>query len=300
MEQKIKKIAVIGAGTLGTQVAIQAAYYGYEVQAYDEDQTILPKMVQKLIGTMKFLGRTPTMPADEWEKTASKVKLTKDLGEALNEADLVIEAIPENLEMKRNVWAKIDALAPQGALLATNSSSIPISRIESATRRPEKCLNIHFYQPALSWNIVDLMGGTKTHPEVLETARQFVRAIHCIPLTVKKEILGFCFNSVWRAVKKQTLYLWGNGFVDYQDIDRAWMTMFTPTHGPFFMMDLVGLDVVYDIEMSYYNESKDPKDLPPKALKEMIDRQELGVKAGKGFYTYPNPEFREPDFLIPK
>ena len=300
MEQKIKKVVVIGTGTLGTQIAIQAAYYGYQVRAYDEDPEVLPKMIQKLMGTMKLLGRAPTMPVDEWEKAASKVKLTKDMGEALNEADLVIEAIPEYLELKRNAWAKIDSLAPPGAILATNSSSIPIGRIESATQRPEQCLNMHFYQPAMSWNIVDVMGGTKTYPEVLETAKQFVRSIHCIPLTVKKEILGFCFNSVWRAVKKQTLYLWGNGFVDYQDIDRAWMVMFTPSHGPFFMMDLVGLDVVYDIEMSYYNESKDPQDLPPKALKEMIDRKELGVKTGKGFYTYPNPEFRDPDFLNPK
>ena len=297
MEQKIKKVAVIGTGTLGTQIAIQAAYYGYEVRAYDEDPAILPRMIQKLLGTMKFLDRAPTMPADEWGKAGSLVKLTKDMGEALNEADLVVEAIPENLELKRKAWAMIDSLAPQGAILATNSSSIPISRIESASRRPEKCLNMHFYQPAMGWNIVDVMGGTKTRPEVLDTAKQFVRTIHCIPLTVKKEILGFCFNSVWRAVKKQTLYLWGNGFVDYQDIDRAWMVMFTPTHGPFFMMDLVGLDVVYDIEMSYYNESKDPSDLPPQALKEMIDRKELGVKTGKGFYTYPNPRFRDPDFL---
>ncbi len=300
MGQKIKKVAVIGTGTLGTQIAIQAAYYGYEVRAYDEDPEILQKMIQKLKGTMKFLGKSPTMPADEWEKAASKVQFAKDMGEALKEAELVIEAIPENLELKRKAWAKIDSLAPRGAILATNSSSIPISRIEGATQRPEKCLNMHFYQPAVGWNIVDVMGGTKTTPEVLETARQFIRSIHCIPLTVKKEILGFCFNSVWRAVKKQTLYLWGNGFVDYQDIDRAWMVMFTPTYGPFFLMDLVGLDVVYDIEMSYYNESKDPKDLPPKALKEMIDQKKLGVKTGKGFYTYPNPEFLKPDFLNPK
>jgi 3-hydroxybutyryl-CoA dehydrogenase len=296
-EMTIKKVGVIGLGTLGTQIAIQAAYYGYEVSGYDQDPEILQKTIQKVKGIMKFLGKTPTMPAEEWEKAAAKVKLAKDMGEALKGADLMIEAIPENLELKRKVWAQIDSLAPKGALLATNSSSIPISRIESATKRPENCLNIHFYMPGVGWNIVDVMGGTKTPPEVLETAKQFIRSIQCIPLTVKKEILGFCFNSVWRAIKKQTLYLWGEGFVDHRDIDRAWMVMFTPTHGPFFLMDLVGLDVVYDIEMSYYNESKDPKDRPPKALKDKIDRKELGVKTGKGFYTYPNPEFGKPDFL---
>jgi 3-hydroxyacyl-CoA dehydrogenase len=297
MGQQIKKVAVVGIGTLGTQIAIQAASYGYDVKAYDQDPEIFQKTIQKMQGMMKFLKKGPTMPAEEWEKAAAKVKLAKDLAETVKEADLVIEAVPENLELKRKIWAQIDSLAPKGALLATNSSSIPVSRIESATHRLEKCLNMHFYVPAIGWNIVDVMGGTKTAPAVIEAAKQFVRSIQCIPLTVKKEILGFCFNSVWRAIKKQTLYLWGEGFVDFRDIDRAWMVMFTPSHGPFFLMDLVGLDVVYDIEMSYYNESKDPKDQPPKALKNMIDRKELGVKTGKGFYTYPNPEFGRPDFL---
>ncbi|HYB20691.1 MAG TPA: 3-hydroxyacyl-CoA dehydrogenase NAD-binding domain-containing protein [Thermodesulfobacteriota bacterium] len=293
----IKKVSVIGLGTLGAQIAIQAAYYGYEVKGYDQDSEIFQKTVQKVLGMMKFLGKKPTMSVEEWHQTAAKVKLAKDLGGALKEADLVIEAVPENLELKRKVWAQIDSLAPKGAFLATNSSSIPISRIESATQRPEKCLNIHFYQPAIGMNIVDVMGGTKTTREAIETAQQFARSIECIPLTVKKEILGFCFNSVWRAIKKQALYMWAGGFVDFRDIDRAWMVFTNMNHGPFFLMDLVGLDVVYDIEMSYYNESKDPKDQPPKALKDMIDRKEMGLKTGKGFYTYPNPEFAKPDFL---
>jgi 3-hydroxybutyryl-CoA dehydrogenase len=296
----IKKLGVVGLGTLGAQIAIQAAHYGYDVRAYDQDPEVFQKMIQKVKGMMKLLKKSPTMPLEEWEKAALKVKMAKDLGEALKEADLVIEVVPEVLELKRKVWAEIDSLAPRGALLATNSSSIPVSRIESATRRPEKCLNIHFYMPAIGWNIVDVMGGTRTAPQTLETAKEFVRSIHCIPLTVNKEILGFCFNSVWRAIKKQTLYLWGEGFVDHRDIDRAWMVMFTPSHGPFFLMDLVGLDVVYDIELSYYKESQDPRDLPPKALKEKVDRKELGVKTGKGFYTYPNPEFAQPDFLLGK
>jgi len=293
----IKKISMIGLGTLGTQIAIQAAYYGCEVRGYDQDPEIFQKTIQKVKGMMKFLGKGPTMPAEEWEKAAARVKVVKDLAEALKDADLVIEAVPENLELKKKVWAQLDSLAPKDALLATNSSSIPVSRIESATQRPEKCLNIHFYQPGIGMNIVDVMGGTKTSPEAIEAAKQFVRSISCIPLGVKKEILGFCFNSVWRAIKKQTLYMWGNGFVDFRDIDRAWMVFAGTKQGPFGLMDLVGLDVVYDIEMSYYNESKDPKDIPPKAFKDMIDRKELGVKTGKGFYTYPNPEFTRPDFM---
>ena len=147
---------------MGTQIAIQAAYYGYEVRGYDQDPEIFQKTIQKIKGMMKFLGKTPTMGAEEWEKAAGKVKMAKDLAEAVKDTDLVIEVVPEVLELKRKVWAQIDSLAPKGALLATNSSSIPVSRIESATQRPEKCLNIHFYQPAVGWTIVDVMGGTRT------------------------------------------------------------------------------------------------------------------------------------------
>ena len=141
------------------------------------------------------------------------------------------------------------------------------------------------------------MGGTKTRPEFFDPVRKFIRSLDLIPLTVRKEILGFCFNSIWRAVKKQALYMWGNGFVDLKDIDRAWMSFTGMPQGPFAMMDMVGLDVVYDIEMSYYNDSKDPKDMPPAALREKIDRKELGIKTGKGFYTYPGPEWAKPNFL---
>ena len=293
----IKTVSVIGMGTLGTQIAAQAAYHGYRVRGYDQDPQIFQKTIQSTKGMMELLGAYPTMGADEWENAAAKVELAEDLAEAVKDGDLVIEALPEVLETKRQVWAQVDSLAPKGALLATNSSSIPVSRIESATQRPAKCLNMHFYMPALGQIVVDVMGGTQTPPEVLETAKQFIWSIQCIPLMVKKETMGFCFNSIWRAIKRQSLYLWGEGFVDFRDIDRAWMVMFGQTHGPFFLMDKVGLDVVYDIEISYYNESKDPKDHPPKALRDMIERGELGMKTGKGFYAYPNPEFSRPEFL---
>ncbi|PKN35849.1 MAG: 3-hydroxyacyl-CoA dehydrogenase [Deltaproteobacteria bacterium HGW-Deltaproteobacteria-19] len=293
----IKNISVIGLGTLGTQIAVQAACYGCNVRGYDQDPEIFLKKVEELKFLMLAMGKDPTVPKEDWGKAAATVKLTKDLAEALADADLVIEAVPEVLELKRKVFAEMDTLAPKAALLATNSSSIPISRIEDATKRPEKCLNMHFYQPALGFTLCDIMGGTKTSPEVIEGARQWVRSLDLTPLKVKKEILGFCFNSVWRAVKKQVLYMACNGFVDYQDIDRAWRVFTGMPYGPFTMMDMVGLDVVYDIEMSYYNESKDPKDLPPQAFKDMIDRKELGAKTGKGFYTYPNPDWAKPDFL---
>ena len=191
----------------------------------------------------------------------------------------------------------MDELAPPQAILATNSSTIPVSRIEDATGRPEKCLNLHFYTPVTGLNMVDIMGGSKTTPETMEAGKQWLSAISCVPLTVKKEIYGFCFNRVWRSVKRQVLYMWADGFVDYKDLDRAWMLAYGLPVGPFGQMDINGLDITYQVEMSYYHESGEERDRPPEALKEMVDRGELGVKTGKGFYSYPDPEFADPDFL---
>jgi len=294
---KIKKVAVVGSGILGTQIAVQSAHFGYDVTVYDSDPASFEKAHQDLKTVLgKAVGK-PLFTSELWEEEAQKVRLCPDLTDALSEADLVIEAVPEDVEIKRKVFAKIDGLAPLGAILATNSSSIPISRIESSTNRPEQCLNLHFYFPAMGTTMVDVMGGTKTTPDTFETGKAWVRSIGCVPLTVKKEILGFCFNRVWRAIKRETLHMWAEGFVDFKDVDRGWMIFSGMPQGPFGLMDNVGLDVVYNIEMVYYNESKDPKDQPPQALKDMVDRNELGRKTGKGFYTYPDPVYERSDFL---
>jgi 3-hydroxybutyryl-CoA dehydrogenase len=242
-------------------------------------------------------NRKPRISLKEIQRQAKKIKLARTIKEAVQDADLVIEAIPEDLALKRRIFKQIDSFAPKNAILATNSSSIPVSKIATATKRPEKCLNLHFYSLDLGRNIVDVMGATKTPRRIIETGKEWVRSIGCIPLTVKKELLGFCFNRVWRAVKRETLHMWAGGYVDFRDIDRGWMVWTGMSQGPFGIMDAVGLDVVYGIEMVYYNESKSPKDRPPRALKAMVDRKQLGVKTGKGFYTYPNPEFKTPDFL---
>ncbi len=297
MKPKIRKVAVIGTGTLGTQIAVHSAYHGYEVSAYDADPGSMEKVLRMIQVRIANSNRKPAIPLKEIERQAKRIKRSSTLEETVQGADLVIEAIPEDLILKRRIFKNMDLFAPEKAILATNSSSIPISRIESATHRPEKCLNLHFYSLDLGRNIADVMGGTKTTPQVLEAGKEWVRSIGCVPLTVKKELFGFCFNRVWRAVKRETLHMWGGGFVDFKDIDRGWMIWTGMSQGPFGIMDAVGLDVVYGIEMVYYNHSKDRRDYPPAALKKMIERNHLGVKTGKGFYTYPNPEFKNLNFL---
>ena len=296
-EQGIKKVAVIGTGTLGVQIAIMAAYYGGEVKVYDPDEQSFDRVITLIRQRIANTAREILPPFQNMSEVALKIKRCKSLEEAVADAELVIEAVPEKLELKRTMFEQIDRLAPPEAILATNSSSLPVSKIESATKRPGKCLNIHFYAPDVGKNHVDLMGGSQTTPETMEAGRRWIRSISCVPLPVKKESLGFCFNRVWRAIKRETLHMWADGYVDFRDVDRGYMISNGVSQGPFAMMDQVGLDVVYGIEMVYYNESKDPRDFPPQALKDMIDRNELGVKTGKGFYTYPNPEYKDPSFL---
>jgi 3-hydroxybutyryl-CoA dehydrogenase len=295
----LKKVAVVGTGILGAQIAMIAAHAGYKVKVFDPREGAFQQTYEKIRFDLKAKKLKPSIPWSEWAACTQAVKQVTDLGEAVKDADLVIESVPENRELKIAVFKELGAKAAAGAILATNSSSMPVSRFEEASGRPERCLNIHFYFPLQGVNMVDLMGGTRTLPEVFKKGADWIRSIGFIPLTVNRELLGFCFNRVWRAIKRETLYMWGNGFVDFQDVDRAWMVFTGMKEGPFALMDKVGLDVIWDIEMVYYNDSKDPKDHPPQALRDKIERGDLGVKSGKGFYTYPNPAFLKPDFLKP-
>ncbi len=300
MTNPLEKVAIVGAGILGAQIAMLAAHSGYQVSAYDPLENAFNDTYEKLKKDLEAKKATPLIPWADWPKCKESVQKTTNLDQAIKDADLIIEAAPENIELKNKVFNELGMKAKPSAILATNSSSIPVSRMEQSSGRPERCLNIHFYFPLQGVNMVDIMGGTKTLPEVMETGVDWIYSIGCVPLKVNKEILGFCFNRVWRAIKKDVLYSWGNGFVDFRDSDRGWMIFTKMKEGPFALMDKVGLDVVYDIEMVYYNESKDPKDKPPDALLQMVKRGELGVKTGKGFYTYPDPEFLRPDFINPK
>ncbi len=239
---------------------------------------------------------TPLIPWEKWEPAKKAVKQVASIDEAVTDAQLIIEAVFENVELKNKIFKELGEKSPKDCIIATNSSSIPVSKMEASSGRPERCLNIHFYFPLQGVNMVDIMGGSKTLPEVFKTGVQWIISVNCIPLKVNKEILGFCFNRVWRAIKREVLYMWGNGFVDFRDSDRAWRVFTGMKEGPFALMDKVGLDVIYDIEMVYYNESKLPHDKPPEALLEMVKRGELGVKSGKGFYTYPGSRVSPPRF----
>lgn len=291
-------VCIVGAGHMGAQIGLHCAVYGYTVWIVDTSRGAREKALESHLQELDSRVQEQQISFQEKEDILNRIHLAEDLTEGAAVADLVIEAVPERLDLKREVFRQLDQICPSHTILATNSSSIRISLIEDVTKRPDKVLNTHFYGPYRS-PLVELMSGTGTSGETVERVRQFMVTIRITPLLVQKESTGFIFNRVWRAIKKETLHLVDEGVASHEDVDRAWMIIMKRPKGPFGVMDTVGLDVVRDIEMVYYRESGDESDAPPKLLLDKIEKGELGVKSGKGFYTYPNPAFEDPSWLHP-
>lgn len=296
---KLKNVCVIGTGTLGTQIALVSAAAGYNVRTFDTRENAIAENLADLKNTLESKNAKPKVPFNKWDELSAAIGQYSELSTAVKDADLVIEAVNEDLELKKKVFAQLGELTPPHTILSTNSSSLPVSRVEKSSGRPELCLNLHFSRPLEGLMHVDLMGGSRTLPEVMEAGDAFLRSLDCLPLRVNKEMLGFCFNRVWRAVKKEVLHMWADGAVDFRDVDRGWISFTGMKEGPFGFMDQIGLDVVYGIENVYFQHSGDPGDCPPQALKDKIEKNELGVKSQKGFYSYPDPEYLHPDFMNP-
>jgi 3-hydroxybutyryl-CoA dehydrogenase len=293
----MEKVCIVGSGFLGTQIGVLSARYGYMVSMQDisEDMFVVSKeSVQEYIEEWIETGDINPEQVDEIKQ---RMTYTDDLAEAVRDADIVIEAIVEKLDVKREVFKQLDVLCDPGVILCSNSSSLKISLVEDVTEHPERVLNMHFYGYPWRRGVLELMKGKKTSNEAIEKAREYSININVTPLMVLKESTGFIFNRVWRAIKKECLTVADTGVASFEDVDRAWISLYKTNIGPFGMMDRVGLDVVRDIELVYYRESRDQKDEPPKILLEKISKGELGVKTGKGFYSYPNPKFRESGWL---
>lgn len=289
--QQIKRVVIVGCGFMGMDIAMTTAKNtDNELALYDANPAVLKQADQS---AQVFLTPLPDGAA-----ILKRIRFCNNLARALADADLVIEAVPEDLELKRRVFAELDRLAPPQAILGTNSSSLPVSRIEGVTRRPDRVMNIHFYPPISQRNMVDLMGGTQTSHETFETVTEWVRALGCVPLKVKKELIGFCFNRVWHMARLEAMKMWAAGFVDFMDIDRAWMIFNNAPLGPFAMMDFIGLDVVYAVHSTYFEEYGELYK-PPDILKKMVEEGKLGIKTGRGFYEYPDPVYARSDFLKP-
>ncbi len=296
---KIERIAMVGTGTMGRMIALQTAQHGIPVTLYDSDPDALDRARSAIHEMVVALLAQGTVARIEIDDIEARLRYAIDFRDAVRDVDLVIEAIPERVDLKRLLFSQLDELCQESAIIATNSSSIRVSYLEDATARPAQLANFHFYNPVWEIPMVEIGRGTQTNDATIDALTDFARRIGLLPLHVQKESTGFIFNRVWRAIKKETLRVVDSGVASFADVDRAWMTMYHTEKGPFGKMDEIGLDVVKDIEEHYASESNDPSDLPPRILTERVARGDLGMKTGRGFYSYPNPAWAAPDFLKP-
>lgn len=285
------RVLVVGAGYMGAQIALQAAYNGWTVSVVDPDSAALARVEAERQRRVR-LGATPYAQASSTIVYATQLESVTAAG-----IDIAIEAASEQLDVKRQIFAALDGQTSSDVLLATNSSSIRISAIEDVTAHAERLLNMHFFPPVAERPLVELMGGTHTSTHVLERARDIAMSFGMTPLMVRRPSTGFLFNRVWRAIKKECLSIVEQGIGTAEDIDRAWMIIYGSEEGPFANMDAIGLDVVLAIERVYHRESGLDADRPPPFLIDMVAQGRLGVKSGTGFYSYPAPAFRAPGFV---
>lgn len=276
-EVERRPVAVIGAGTLGRRIALMFATRGGLVRIHDRSQPAgeaARAYVEQHVAEVaaRIEGGAP-----------GRVEVTGDLAEALAGAWLVVEAVPERLELKQSVFADLDAAAEPDAILASNSSSYPTGRFVDRVEHPERVVNMHFSMPPQQ-NAVDLMSDGRTDPAVLAFLKEELPRYGVFPFEAHKESTGFIFNRIWAAIKRESLAVVAEGVSTPADVDRMWqLNMGTPA-GPFRMMDQVGLDVVLDIEEHYAAERPGLPAGPRELLKRYVDAGHLGVKTGQGFY----------------
>lgn len=293
----MKKVAVIGAGFMGFQIALQSAVHEFDVTLFDVSEESLKGAEQKIRGELGSRLNSGAIPKSVESKILQRFTYCTDLREAVVDADVIIEAAPEDIELKKSLLRDISHHCHENSLIATNSSSLRISQVESEMEASFRAVNMHFYPPVWQRGFAEVMGGSATTPETIKKAESFIHLIGLTPLKVQKESTGFIFNRVWRAIKKECLEIADQGVASHEDVDRAWMLAFGTPAGPFGLMDMVGLDVVKDIEEVYHRESGADRDRVPAILHEMLDKGELGIKSGKGFYSYPKPAYQKENWL---
>lgn len=282
----IRQICVTGAGQMGAQIAIQAALHGFHVTLHDIRQEALDDAVS---GNRKHLERRVSkgkMSQEEVDATFARLRTTTSLEEACREADFVIEAVVEILDVKQQVFKQLDAFCPPHTILATNSSYLGNSEIAPVTGRPEKVVNMHFFYPPLVMKLVEVVKGEKTSEETLQLTTELARAIGKQPVTLHKELSGFLVNRILRAISNEAYFLLENGVASFEDIDRACQMGLNHPMGPFMLGDFSGLDIGYEARLEKYRQTGDEAFKPAPSLERRVQRGDLGRKTGRGFYDY--------------
>lgn len=283
---EVNNIAIIGAGNMGHQIALCAALSGFKVKCIDTNPDILNKAIQFADNYLKERVLKGKLSEEAAIQAHSNIFFVPTIEEAAKDADLVIEAIIEKLDVKRKLFADLDKICPAHTILATNSSYIVSSKIADATNRPDKVCNMHFFNPALVMKCVEVVKGPHVSDETAEMVMEVARKMSKTPVLLHKEIYGFLVNRLLQATRKEALKLLDMGVASFEDIDTAAKNGLGYPMGPFELLDLTGIDLAYYVGMEKYQDSGDVSDRPSPTVVEKFSKGEFGKKVGKGFYEY--------------
>ena len=284
--REMKNITVLGTGVLGSQIAFQTAFHGFDVVAYDIDQAALDRAAERFEAlAARYVADGVENAADGGVQAAvGRIRLTSDLADAAATADLVIEAVPESLELKQGIYHTLADAAPATTIFATNSSTLLPSALSESTGRPDRFLALHFANEIWSHNTAEVMGTPDTDPAVYEKVVEFATQIGMVPIQIKKEKAGYLLNSLLVPFLEAGAGLLVDGIAEPEAIDATWRIGTGAPAGPFEIYDIVGLTTAYNISRMGGEKQQRFAEL----LKEhYIDKGKLGVATGEGFYTYP-------------
>ena len=292
--EDVKTVVVVGAGVMGQQIAMNTAIKGrasgYQVILCDSFPAAVEKAqawADQYLDGRVAKGR---LTQEQVDQVKANFTVSQDVDGSAAKADLIIEAIVEKLDVKRELFGRISKLCKPDTVLGTNSSNIVSSKLADVTEHPERLLNIHYFNPALVMELVEIVRGPHTGDEAVEVARAFAVNTGKSPIVLKKEIAGFVANRINAAVAHEALSLLRKGVATVEDIDTACEKGLHYPMGPFRLMDLTGIDVNYYVRVDRYAESHDPFDAPDPLVIEKFKRGEFGKKTGKGWYDYTDQE----------
>ena len=285
-KREIERVLVVGAGQMGHQIAMLCALGGYTTIIQDVNKEALQEAKNSLNKRMNQWVEQGKITSVKKAEAFALLTFSHNLEEAAQDVDLVIEAIVEKLNAKRELFKRLDSLTPQHTILATNSSTIVNSLLAEVTERPEKVCNMHFFFPPLVMDCVEVVMSEKTSEETMETVMAVCKQINRTGLLLRKEISGFVANRILGAINREALALYEEGIADFKDIDIIVKKALRHPLGPFELIDLSGADVVYDVMELRYEETGNDEDKPSISIEEKVKSGNLGRKTGQGFYSY--------------
>jgi 3-hydroxybutyryl-CoA dehydrogenase len=295
--EDIKRVLILGAGTMGQQIGLQCAVHGYEVVYYDLAQEILDKGLKRVARLGSWFVSNGLLTEETLRHALGRISATPDAAEAAKDADLISESVPEDPQLKSKVFAQFNKLCPERTIFTTNTSMLVPSMFAAATGRPEKLVALHFHDTR-STNVVDVMPHPGTDPEVTQLVHDFAASIGQIPIVLHRENNGYVFNTMLSSLFTSALTLASRDVAGIEDIDRAWMGVMHTPMGPFGIMDQIGLSTVWTITDYWAKKTGDPQaQANADFLKRYVDRGHLGFKTNQGFYSYPAPAYTQQDFL---